>query len=151
MLYDLKIFQKVYDFNLWLKPTVQRFAKAHKYSLGIQLENEALFLLKQIIKANMQRGSKKIEIEQGFIHYETIKVLLRLSKDYKLLNIKQYEFSSTPRSILDILNTSATTTITIGDDTVSPTCLKLGDKDGGGWTYCKALNGVLSCSVNSCE
>jgi len=100
MLYDLKVFQKEYDFLVWLKPTVQRFAKAHKYSLGIQLENEAIALLKQIIKANMQRGSKKEDIEQGFVHYEIIKVLVRLCKDYKLLNIKQYEFAS--RSLVEI-------------------------------------------------
>ena len=37
MLYDLTIFQKAYDFLLWVKPTVQRFAKVHKYSLGVQL------------------------------------------------------------------------------------------------------------------
>ncbi len=93
MLYELKIFQKVYDFLVWVKPTVQRFSRVHKYSLGIQLENELLALLKQIIRANMQRGSKKIEIEQGFVHYEVVKVLLRLSKEYKLLNVKQYEFA----------------------------------------------------------
>ena len=88
MLYDLTIFQKTYDFLVWLKPTVQRFSKAYKYSLGIQLENETINFLKQIIKANMQRGSKKEEIEQGFVSYETIKVLTRLCSDYKLLNEK---------------------------------------------------------------
>ena len=94
MLYDLKIFQKTYDFLLWLKPTVQRFAKVHKYSLGIQLENEALELLKKIIRANFKRGNKKEFIEECFVSYEIVKVLIRLSKEYKLLNIKQYEFAS---------------------------------------------------------
>ena len=94
MLYDLTIFQKTYDFLVWLKPAVQRFSKAYKYSLGIQLENETLAFLKQIIKANMQRGSKKDDIEQGFVAYETIKVLTRLCKDYKLFTEKQYEYSS---------------------------------------------------------
>ncbi len=94
MLNDLKIFQKIYDFLVWLKPTVQRFSKAYKYSLGIQLENETILLLKQIIKANMQRGSKKADIEQGFVSYEVIKVMVRLCYDYKLLNEKQYEYAS---------------------------------------------------------
>lgn len=94
MLNDLTIFQKTYDFLVWLKPTVQRFSKAHKYSLGIYLENETILLLKQIIKANMQRGSKKEDIEQGFVSYEVIKVLIRLCSDYKLLNEKQYEHAS---------------------------------------------------------
>lgn len=94
MLYDLKIFQKTYDFLLWIKPTVQKFAKVHKYSLGVQLENEVLELLKKIIKANFKRDNKKEFIEECFVSYEIVKVLIRLSKEYKLLNIKQYEFAS---------------------------------------------------------
>jgi len=94
MLYELKIFQKTYDFLFWVKPTVQRFAKVHKYSLGIQLENETIELLKQIVRANFKREDKKEFIEECFIHYELIKILIRLSKDYKLLSIKQYEFAA---------------------------------------------------------
>ena len=93
MLYDLKVFQKVQDFLLWIKPTVQRFAKVHKYSLGIQLENEVIELLKQIVRANFKRD-KKETIEECFIHYEIVKILIRLSNDYKLLNIKQYKFAA---------------------------------------------------------
>ena len=94
MLYDLTIFQKAYDFLLWVKPTVQRFAKVHKYSLGVQLENESLGLVQQIIRTNFKRGNKSELIDECFVRYETIKVLIRLSKDFKLLTIKQYEFAS---------------------------------------------------------
>lgn len=94
MLDDLKIFQKAYDFLFWVKPTVQRFAKIHKYSLGLQLENETIELLKSIVQANLSRDNKKRLIQECFIHYETVKVLVRLSKDYKLLSIKQYEFTT---------------------------------------------------------
>ena len=94
MLYDLKIFQKVYDFLVWVKAVIQKFAKVHKYSLGIQLENETIELIKQIIRANFKQGNKKELIEECFVRYEMIKVLIRLSKDYKLLTIKQYEFAS---------------------------------------------------------
>lgn len=94
MLNDLTIFQKTYDFLFWIKQTVQRFAKAHKYSLGLQLENECLELLKCIIRANMKRGSKKEYIDECFIRFETIKVFIRLSKDYKLITVKQYEYAS---------------------------------------------------------
>ena len=94
MLHDLTVFQKTYDFLFWLKLAVQRFAKAHKYSLGIQLENEAIALLKAIIKANFSRDNKKELIEECFGIYEIVIVLVRLSKDYKLINIKQYEFAS---------------------------------------------------------
>jgi hypothetical protein len=35
--------------------------------------------------------------------------------------------------------------------TSAPACLKIADSDGGGYTYCTALNGALSCSTTSCE
>jgi len=44
MIDDLIVYQKTYDFLLWIKPTVQRFQKVHKYSLGVQLENAVLDL-----------------------------------------------------------------------------------------------------------
>jgi len=94
MLYDLKIFQKVYDFLLWVNPTIQRFAKAHKYSLGIELEKEVVELLRNIVKANLNRTNKKTEIEKCLVHYEIVKIFIRLAKDYKLLSLKQYEFAA---------------------------------------------------------
>ena len=100
MLHNLKVYQKVYSFLLWIKPTVQRFAKVHKYSLGIQLENEVIALLKQIVRANLKRGNKRELIEECFVNYETIKVLIRLSEEFKLINKKQYEFAS--RELVEI-------------------------------------------------
>jgi len=93
-IYDLIVFQKVYDFLFWLKPTVQRFAKVHKYSLGLDLEKEVVELLKKIVKANLSRTDKKREIENCLVHYEIVKIFIRLAKDYYLLNIRQYEFAS---------------------------------------------------------
>jgi hypothetical protein len=94
MLSDLKIFQKVYDFLFWLKPTVQRFTKVHKYSLGIELEKETLSLLKQIIRANFKKTDRQESIEECLVHYEIIKILIRIAKDYHLLNLRQYEFAA---------------------------------------------------------
>jgi hypothetical protein len=94
MLYDLKIFQKAYDFLIWTKSAVQRFAKVHKYSLGVQLENETIELIRQITRTNFKRGDKSEFIDECFVRYEIVKVLIRLSMDYKLLTIKQYEFAS---------------------------------------------------------
>ncbi len=94
MLHDLKIFQKTYDFLFWIKPVVQRFSKSHKYSLGLQLETEVLYLLKYITRANMSRDNKRALIQECMVRYETTKVLVRLSKDYKLISLKQYEFAS---------------------------------------------------------
>ena len=96
MLYDLKVFQKTYDFLLWTKSIVQKLAKVHKYSLGVQLENEVIELIKSIVRANLKRGNKKREIEECFIHYEAIKTLIRVAKDLRGsggISLHQYELS----------------------------------------------------------
>jgi len=69
MISDLIVFQKTYDFLLWVKPTVQRFAKVHKYGLGAELEKETLQLLRQIIRANMFRTDKRRHIAECFVGY----------------------------------------------------------------------------------
>ena len=94
MIHDLKIFQKTYDFLFWTKQVVQKFAKAHKYSLGLQLEGEELELLKAIVRANSARTGRKELVEECLVRFEMVRVLVRLSKDFKLITLKQYEFSS---------------------------------------------------------
>jgi len=94
MLYDLTVFQKVYDFLFWLKPTVQRFAKVHKYSLGVELEKETMGLIKQIVRTNLKRVDKAKDIDECLVHYEIIKILIRITKDYRLLSLPQYEFAA---------------------------------------------------------
>ncbi len=94
MISDLIVFQKTYDFLLWVKPTVQRFAKVHKYSLGVELERETIQLMRQIIQANMHKAGKRERIAECIVRYETVKIFIRLSKDFKLLNVKQYEYSA---------------------------------------------------------
>ncbi|MFA5134077.1 MAG: four helix bundle protein [Patescibacteria group bacterium] len=93
---NLIIFQKVYDFLLWLEKIINSFAKNHKYTLGAQLENETLNLLKQIIRTNIERDKKK-GIEECLIYHETIKVLIRLANDFRgtgTFSLKQYEFAA---------------------------------------------------------
>jgi hypothetical protein len=93
MLEEMIVYQKAYDLLFWIKPTVERFARVHKYSLGVELEKEALELLKSIARLNIKKD-KKVAIEECFVCYEAVKILIRLSKDFKLINIKQYEYSS---------------------------------------------------------
>lgn len=93
MLSDLKLYQKIYDFLLWVKPTVEKFARAHKYGLGIQLENETINLLKIVARNNIRRDKSELA-EDCLVQYETVKLLIRLSRDLNLISVKQYEFSS---------------------------------------------------------
>jgi hypothetical protein len=50
-------------------------------------------LLEQIVRANLLKN-KKPAIEECFVHYEIIKVFVRLAREYNLLGAKQYEYAS---------------------------------------------------------
>ncbi|MCX6702630.1 MAG: four helix bundle protein [Candidatus Wolfebacteria bacterium] len=79
---DLIAFQKTYDFFVWQKTVVRHLAKVHKYSLGIQLENETVNLLKQIIRSNMSRDGREKEIVECLTILEMIKILIRAGHEY---------------------------------------------------------------------
>jgi hypothetical protein len=93
MLHDLKIFQKSYEFLFWIKQITQKFAKAHKYALGAQLESEMLELIKLIARANMARDKREL-VEECLVRHEMVRLLVRTSKDFKLITLRQYEYAS---------------------------------------------------------
>ncbi len=93
MVEELVVYQKTYDWLLWLKSAVERFSRAHKYSLGQQLQQESMLLLRNIIVANY-RTDKSTIINDCLVQQEIIKVLVRLSKDYSLFTGSQYEFAA---------------------------------------------------------
>ncbi len=61
--------------------------------------------------------------------------------------------TTTPEVKLQVSNGYfSTSTVEIGTMHASKgSCLKLRDVDGAGWTYCTTLDGVMTCSITSCE
>jgi hypothetical protein len=49
MIDDLLIFKKTYDLLLWLYPTIKKFPKSDKYTLGENLKKCVLNILENII------------------------------------------------------------------------------------------------------
>jgi four helix bundle protein len=90
MLDDLIIFQKIYDFLLWLYPIVNKFPKSQRFVLGQQIENSVLEMIKVIIRAN-QVIDKKNYLEEASIKLDVSRILMRLAKDLRFISIKQYE------------------------------------------------------------
>lgn len=90
---DLVIFRKSFEYLVWLRPTVQRYAKVHKYSLGIETEQCAIALLRCIIRANYEED-KTEDIKKAVVEYETQRIFIRLGFEYKLLSERQFEYAS---------------------------------------------------------
>lgn len=90
----LLVFHKVYEYLFWLRPTVERFTKVHKYSLGVEIQQSGLRLLRQVIMANY--AEDKIDlITEALVEHEVQRVYIRLAFEYKLLSKRQFEFANT--------------------------------------------------------
>lgn len=91
----LVLFQKIYDFLLWLYPLVNRLPKHHKTVLGRQIEETGLALLLLTASANKERGNKRLELQtQISDKLDKLRILVRLTKDLRFMSIKQYAFAA---------------------------------------------------------
>lgn len=89
----LIVFRKVYEYLFWLRPTVERFTRLHKYSLGVEMQTNVMRLLRIVVAANYA-DTKTTLITEALIEYEVQRVYLRLAFEYKLINKRQFEFAS---------------------------------------------------------
>ncbi len=90
---NLAIFEKTYEFILWIYPRVNKFPKSQRFVLGQRIENISLEVLEKIIEVN-QKKSKRKDLEEVSIKLDVLRILIRLSKDFHFINLKQYEFAS---------------------------------------------------------
>ena len=90
MFQDLKIFQKTYDFMLWIYPRINAFPKSQRFVLGQQMQNSVIDILKGIIQANTERN-KLPYLKQVSTDLDKLRILVRLSKDLHFINIRKYE------------------------------------------------------------
>ncbi len=89
MLDDLVIYQKTYDFLLWLHPVVAKFPKSQRFILGQRIENKVLDLIEKIILANAERD-KAATLRQASVALDEMRTLIRLAKDLRFMSIRQY-------------------------------------------------------------
>ena len=88
---DLVIFQKIYDFMLYMYPIVNTFPKSQRFVLAQHIENITLDTLEKIIKINSGEDKEKRELFKEIdINIDKLKILFRLAKDLKFISIKRY-------------------------------------------------------------
>ena len=93
MLKDLEIFKEMYEFMLWLYPTVKKFPKSEKYVMGERIETTALNVMEGIIASNCQ-FEKKQTLKKTSVELEKLRIFMRLAKDLKLMSFRKYEIAS---------------------------------------------------------
>ena len=85
----LPIYKKSYDLLIEIFKITREFTREYKYTIGEKLKNETMELIMQVYKANNQKN--KIEnLEVILEKVLVIELLLRLSRDIRVLSLKKY-------------------------------------------------------------
>ena len=90
---NLKIYQKTFDFAVYLFPIIDKFPKFEKFALSTQIKNCVLDIERYIIRANKSRQKKPMLYEVD-VRIEELKFLLRFAHKRRYLSHKSFEHAS---------------------------------------------------------
>ncbi|MGH6934888.1 MAG: diversity-generating retroelement protein Avd [Methylocella sp.] len=82
-----------YRFLAWLMPTVERFPKSHKFTMGNRVETIALDVLEALIEATYTRDRTQ-HLRKANLGIEKLRFLLRLAADLTMLDRRRYEHAA---------------------------------------------------------
>jgi len=86
---ELPVYKASYELMTCIYSFASDFSREHKHTIGEKMKDEMFELFLILYRTN--RAEKKYdELERGREKVERIKLLVRLSKDLKLLNIKRF-------------------------------------------------------------
>ncbi len=91
--------EKMYQFILWLVPTVGKFPRSQKFLLGDRIQSSALDVLEGLIEATYTRNRKPILVEVN-LRLEKLRYMFRLAMDLRFLDKRKYEHAA--RSVDEI-------------------------------------------------
>jgi hypothetical protein len=87
--------KKTYELLIWIYPVISRIPKSHRLVLGRRLEEISLDLLLTVIKANKARGKDRLDLQLKYSELlDTLRILVRLTKDLKMMSVKQYTLTA---------------------------------------------------------
>jgi len=86
----LVLYQKTYDFLLYIYPVVAKFPKHEKFTLQTQIKNCVIDFQRLVIKANKSTTAKKSHLYEADTLLDELRMLIRLSLDLRYVNPRQY-------------------------------------------------------------
>jgi hypothetical protein len=82
-----------YQFLMWLVPTIEKFPKSHKFTIGDRIENVALDVLDALIEATYTKERLQ-HLRHANLGIEKLRFLLRLATDLRMLDRARYEHAA---------------------------------------------------------
>ena len=86
----LPIYKITYDLLNEITKHTRHYPKDFKYSLGTKLRDEVVELVGLIYKANSSRSERADYVQSILARLQVIELLLRLSKDMRLLSVSAF-------------------------------------------------------------
>ena len=86
---ELRVYKDTYELTSYIMDRVQDFPKVFKYNLGSRLIDSALLCLGHIERANTDMGNRVQHLTDFQVEFATLKTLMSLCKDRKLINLRQ--------------------------------------------------------------
>ncbi|MFA5917866.1 MAG: four helix bundle protein [Candidatus Gracilibacteria bacterium] len=87
---NLPVYKTSYDLLILIFLLVKEFSREYKYTLGDSIKKELLELIKNVYKANSSFDNRLINIKNAKENIETLRLYIRLCKDLKIINLKNF-------------------------------------------------------------
>ncbi|MBQ3671912.1 MAG: four helix bundle protein [Treponema sp.] len=88
LIYDLPVFNDVYQLALRLFQVTTNFPREYKFTIGQDMKRDCIVLVRYIYRANKTK-EKYQHLEQFLDYFEVLKFEIRLCADLKLITIKE--------------------------------------------------------------
>jgi 23S rRNA-intervening sequence protein len=82
-----------YRFLVWLAPTLEKFPRSHKFTIGDRIEALALDVLEALIEATYTRDRAQ-HLRRANLGIEKLRFLIRIAADLRLLDQRRYEHAA---------------------------------------------------------
>jgi hypothetical protein len=90
---NLPVYKLGYDLLIEIYKRSKNFSREYKYTIGEKLKAESLEMLIYVYKANKSKKENRLEnIELARKNLEVIRLLLRVTKDLKIITIKGFTY-----------------------------------------------------------
>ena len=90
---EMLVIKRGYDILKWLLNHTGKFPKSYRFSVAAKMENAILDFIELTSVANM-RNDKLPLLKRADEALARVRLLLRLSYEMRLINIKSYEYGS---------------------------------------------------------
>lgn len=83
----------MYQFMLWLVPTVEKLRCSQKFLLGDRIQSTALDILERLIEATYTKA-RRSSLLAANLGLEKLRFLFQLATDLQFLDLRRYEHAA---------------------------------------------------------